>query len=130
MRLDATGLLILQSSVAFDDFQEGVSVLPVALLVGVTQNLVGHVAVDHKSRLANQHALGQMGLEPEAAVMVGDSLRGDVEGAQALGMTAVWRRPPPRGTKEAADRPALRESIALDYVIDTLGELKSLPIFQ
>jgi putative hydrolase of the HAD superfamily len=32
--------------------------------------------------------LGRLGVEPEAAVMVGDSLLDDVEGARALGMTA------------------------------------------
>ena len=36
-----------------------------------------------------QAALGQLGVEPAAAVMVGDSLEEDVEGARALGMRAI-----------------------------------------
>jgi HAD superfamily hydrolase (TIGR01549 family) len=34
-------------------------------------------------------ALGQLGVEPEDAAMVGDSLEEDVEGARALGMRAI-----------------------------------------
>jgi putative hydrolase of the HAD superfamily len=39
-----------------------------------------------------QYALDEMGLAPGETAMVGDSLRADVEGAQALGMMAIWRR--------------------------------------
>lgn len=77
-----------------------------------------------------QHALDHMGIEPEAVVMVGDSLRGDVEGSQALGMTAVWRRPPVgEPVEETEDRPEALESVVPDYTIDTLSELMGLPIF-
>lgn len=77
-----------------------------------------------------QHALDHMGIEPEAAVMVGDSLRGDVEGAQALRMTAVWRPPAPReDARETEDRPEPPASVVPDYVIETLSDLKGLPIF-
>ncbi len=79
------------------------------------------------------YALDRMGIEPEEAVMVGDSLRGDVEGSQALGMTAVWRRPPARGLADGSDKGPGEWSeapgpVVPDYVIDTLAELKSLPI--
>jgi HAD superfamily hydrolase (TIGR01549 family) len=39
-----------------------------------------------------QHALDALGVGPEETVMVGDSLRADVGGAKALGMTAVLKR--------------------------------------
>jgi phosphoserine phosphatase len=60
------------------------------------------------------HALHALGAEPGDAVMVGDSLRNDVDGALAAGLRAVWvnrdGRPRPQ------DRPDLRE-------IAGLGEL-------
>jgi putative hydrolase of the HAD superfamily len=37
-------------------------------------------------------ALAQVGVDADAAVMVGDSLKADVEGALAAGMRAVWLR--------------------------------------
>ena len=40
---------------------------------------------------------------PHEALMVGDSLRADVEGAIAAGMRAVWLR---RAGDEPAERPA------------------------
>jgi HAD superfamily hydrolase (TIGR01509 family) len=36
------------------------------------------------------HALRGVGVAPEEAAMVGDSLRKDILGAQALGMVAIW----------------------------------------
>jgi putative hydrolase of the HAD superfamily len=60
------------------------------------------------------YALNALGAEPGEAVMVGDSLRNDVDGALAAGLGAVWvnrdGRPRPQ------DRPDLRE-------IAGLGEL-------
>lgn len=68
-----------------------------------------------------QHALDILGVEPEEAVMVGDSLRADVAGAQALGMTAVWREHP--GIDEQAD------GVRPDFVVDELREVPQLPCF-
>jgi FMN phosphatase YigB (HAD superfamily) len=83
--------------------------------------------------------------------MVGDSLRADVEGAQAVGMTAVWRRvkkpDPPHEPEQVGevppDTPATRaqtgralgefgggENAEPDYTIHTLWELTELPIFR
>ncbi len=77
-----------------------------------------------------QYALDCMGVEPGVVVMVGDSLRGDVEGAQALGITAVWRRPPlGEPVEETEDKPEALESVVPDYTVDTLSELRNLPIF-
>lgn len=50
---------------------------------------------------------------PAEAVMVGDSWRGDVEGARAAGLRAVWFNP--------ARRPAPGDSA--DAIISDLGEL-------
>jgi HAD superfamily hydrolase (TIGR01549 family) len=37
------------------------------------------------------HALNGLGVPPEEAAMVGDSLRADVAGAKRLGMVAIWK---------------------------------------
>lgn len=68
------------------------------------------------------HALDALDLSPQETAMVGDSLRADVGGAQALGMTAVWRRRP--GSQEAQD------GVRPDFVVDELRELLSLPILR
>jgi HAD superfamily hydrolase (TIGR01549 family) len=39
-----------------------------------------------------QYALDEMQIDARETAMVGDSLRADVQGSQALGMTAIWRR--------------------------------------
>ena len=69
-----------------------------------------------------QHALDALDVGPESAVMVGDSLRADVAGAQALGMTAVWRRY--AATVEPLD------GIRPHFVVDELRELLDLPVLQ
>ena len=69
-----------------------------------------------------QHALATLGVAPEETVMVGDSLRADVEGAQALGMTAVWRKH--HALKEKMDH------IEPEFTINELGELLTLPCFH
>jgi HAD superfamily hydrolase (TIGR01549 family) len=97
-----------------------------------------------------EHVFEQMRIDPRETAMVGDSLRADVEGAQALGMTAIWRRvrkaDPPHEPEQVgevpAETPATRaqtgralgdfgggESAVPDYTIHTLWELTELPIF-
>lgn len=49
------------------------------------------------------HALNALHVFPEQAIMVGDSLRSDVAGAQKLGIFAVWK-PKPRIREEVASR--------------------------
>jgi putative hydrolase of the HAD superfamily len=39
-----------------------------------------------------EYTLEEMKLDPRETAMCGDSLRADVQGAQAIGMTAIWRR--------------------------------------
>lgn len=103
-----------------------------------------------------QYTLDEMKLAPEECVMVGDSLKADVQGSQALGMTAVWRRirkpdPPyepevvgqgPHGDgdyKAAATRAqtgralgnyAEGEGASPDFTIWNLIELTELPILK
>ncbi len=68
------------------------------------------------------HALDALGVEPEETVMVGDSLRADVAGAQALGMIAVWRRLP-----NAAGN---MDGVQPDFVVDELRQIPQLPCFR
>lgn len=64
-----------------------------------------------------EHALGRLGCLPDETVMVGDSLRHDIAGAQALGIRTVWMNrhgiaapESPRPTATASD---LRELVAI-----------------
>lgn len=75
-----------------------------------------------------RHAIEALGVTPEETALVGDSLRADVAGSQALGMTAVWKRnhaSPADSGLDPNDR-----SITPDYVIETVGDLPGLPIFD
>ena len=81
------------------------------------------------------HALESLGLAAESAVMVGDSLRADVAGAKALGMTTVWKRDSrtldsyiERDMTEPED--GGETAAAPDFVVDDLRELMSLPLFS
>ena len=99
-----------------------------------------------------QYTLDEMGIDPRETAMVGDSLRADVQGSQALGMTAIWRRvrkpdPPheaeqvgevPADTRRGATRAdtgralgdwAGGEDAVPEFTIHTLWELTELPIF-
>jgi len=69
-----------------------------------------------------EHTLEALAIAPQDAVMVGDSLRADVAGAQALGMTAVWRKP-----RKLLEEP---DGIRPHFVVDELRQLLDLPVFQ
>jgi putative hydrolase of the HAD superfamily len=69
-----------------------------------------------------EHAIEQLDIKAEDAVMIGDSLRADVSGSQALGMTAIWRRHPK--TRDQVD------GVKPDFVVDELREIPSLPCFS
>jgi HAD superfamily hydrolase (TIGR01549 family) len=75
-------------------------------------------------------ALEKLTASAQGAAMVGDSLRADVEGAKALGMTAIWRRPVTGEPVEATEDEPEPGSVAPDYAVDNIGELKDLPIFS
>lgn len=79
-----------------------------------------------------EHTLEAMRLQPEETAMVGDSLRADVAGSKALGIVGIWRKPPKgEPVEETEDEPAEDQaSVAPDYTIETLAELKDLPIFR
>ncbi len=104
-----------------------------------------------------EHVLQTMNVDPAETAMVGDSLKADVQGAQALGLTAIWRRvrkpdapheaeqvgEVPATMRPTADgRPATRletgralgefgggDGVTPDYMIYTLWELTQLPLF-
>jgi FMN phosphatase YigB (HAD superfamily) len=71
-------------------------------------------------------ALEELGVAAGEAVMVGDDLRADVMGAKALGMVAVWKRPPGAELRPVAL--ADGSLVEPDFVIDTPGELLTLPL--
>ncbi|MGB6837321.1 MAG: HAD hydrolase-like protein, partial [Dehalococcoidia bacterium] len=78
-----------------------------------------------------------LAVSPQEAMMVGDSLRADVGGAQPLGMLTVWRRNHPAGKEghsSVQDGPAgtTAESAHAqpDYVVESLWEVIQLPIFR
>ncbi|HNR02138.1 MAG TPA: HAD family hydrolase [Anaerolineaceae bacterium] len=69
-------------------------------------------------------ALNTLGLTPERAVMVGDTLTADILGAQNAGLRAVWittRADHPENTR-------VRDRINPDAVVQNLSEL--LPVLQ
>ena len=97
--------------------------------------------------------LQAMNVEASETAMVGDSLRADVQGSQAVGMTAVWRRirkpDPPHEPEQVGEVPAdtpapatradtgralgnyaESEDAVPDFTIWTLRELTELPIFS
>ena len=77
-----------------------------------------------------EYALEAMGITLEETAMVGDSMRADVEGSKALGMTAIWRRPPlDEPVEPSADPPEVYGSVRPDYAIDTLSDIRGLPPF-
>jgi len=63
------------------------------------------------------HTLRTLGVAPDEAIMVGDNIRRDVQGAQAVGIRGVW-------IGEAA--PAADAPIQPDITIRTLAELPAL----
>jgi len=70
-----------------------------------------------------------MRLEADECVMVGDSMRADVEGARTLGMKAIWIRPPVGEPVEATTDEPEAGPLAPDYAIESIGELPALPLF-
>jgi putative hydrolase of the HAD superfamily len=75
-------------------------------------------------------ALELMRLEAHECVMVGDSLRADVEGARTLGMTTVWTRPPADEPVEATTDQPEPGPVEPDYAVDRISDLPALPIFS
>ena len=68
-----------------------------------------------------EYALAEMRVVPEQCMMVGDRPRADIEGAKALGMTAVWVR---NCSKVFTGR------VRPDYTIERPRQLIDLPIFK
>lgn len=74
---------------------------------------------------AYAHALAELNVPPERAVMVGDSLSADVAGASAAGMTTVWMR----GVVAPGATPAAGDP-SPHYAIDAPAELLRLPMLD
>jgi putative hydrolase of the HAD superfamily len=64
-----------------------------------------------------EHALGLLGADKAETVMIGDSLKKDIAGAQQLGMTAVWMNP---DGKEPED------GVVPDHEVRSLTEFEAL----
>jgi HAD superfamily hydrolase (TIGR01662 family) len=78
-----------------------------------------------------QYALETLDIDASEAVMVGDNLRADVEGAKTLGMTTVWRRPHLGEGQEATETELeVTGPLAPDYAVNEIGEMKGLPLFE
>lgn len=78
----------------------GTIALAVATASGLPPEVVGK-PMPHIFRAA----LARLGVPPEEAVMVGDSLRSDIVGAQAVGLRTIWLAP--RGATPGEIRPDL-----------------------
>lgn len=74
-----------------------------------------------------RRALDDLRVAPAEAAMVGDQLRADVMGAKAIGMIAIWKRPPGWEQQPPARLPDSTPALP-DYTIDDIGELLDLPI--
>lgn len=77
-----------------------------------------------------QHALNAIQVPPEQAVMVGDSLRADIAGAQGLGIFSIWKpKPAWRSHIHAIPvKPGANSATAVDttlYHVPTSAELPS-----
>ncbi len=72
-----------------------------------------------------EHALLQLGSDPERTVMIGDSLVRDVDGAIAAGLQGVWVNR--SGQPRPVDRPDLVEVTTLSDLPATLGRLANIP---
>jgi HAD superfamily hydrolase (TIGR01450 family) len=86
----------------------GAIVEAVAAAAGVQPVVVGKPE-PHLFRVA----LERLGLEPRAAVMVGDSIHSDIRGAQAVGLRTIWIAPPDAGATD----------VCPDLTIRTYAEL-------
>jgi ribonucleotide monophosphatase NagD (HAD superfamily) len=66
-------------------------------------------------------ALGDMGLGPEQAVMIGDDIQTDVAGAQSAGMRGVLVR-----TGKFREENTRRSSIRPDLTIDSIRDIQKV----
>jgi putative hydrolase of the HAD superfamily len=72
-------------------------------------------------------ALARWNIQPEEAIMVGDSLQADIFGAQSLGMKGIWisRRAKVTADKELDIHPSF-SVVSLDEVLPTLEQLDQI----
>jgi FMN phosphatase YigB (HAD superfamily) len=77
----------------------------------------GEVGTGKPDPVVFAHAVEALGVEPGDAVMVGDNLLKDVDGAIAAGLGAIWVN------RDARPRPGGRSSV---LEVRDLGELPAL----
>ena len=77
----------------------------------------GVVGSGKPNRAVFDHALGCLGVPPAAAVMVGDSLTRDMNGAQQLGMRTIWR---PAAGREPEWQPAVASLTQVPALLETI----------
>ena len=76
----------------------------------------GEVGFGKPDERAYMHALATLEARPSEAWMVGDNLEWDIEGAQQVGIHAIWIDTAGRGIPDS-------ESIRPDRIIETLSDL-------
>nr|WP_264474875.1 HAD family hydrolase [Salinirubrum litoreum] len=82
----------------------------------------GHDTPPKPDREPFERAVSALGVDPERAVMVGDSLSADVAGAQAVGIGAVYLAPDVERTDTTGDE----QSVDPDHRIAALSDLRHL----
>jgi putative hydrolase of the HAD superfamily len=77
----------------------------------------GDIGIGKPEAAVFEHALSLVGAAPADAVMIGDTIERDIDGALALGMRAIWinrfRRPRPPGRDDLVEITGLDELPAL-----------------
>ena len=81
-------------------------------VAGVRPEVIGKPA-PHLFRVA----LARLGVPPEDAAMVGDSLNSDVRGAQGVGLRTIWIAPP------GATSEGIRPDITIHHFDELTGRL-------
>jgi putative hydrolase of the HAD superfamily len=84
----------------------------VATAAGVRPEVIGKPA-PHLFRVA----LARLGVPPEDAAMVGDSLNSDVRGAQGVGLRTIWIAPPGATSED------IRPDITIHHFDELTGRL-------
>jgi putative hydrolase of the HAD superfamily len=82
----------------------------------------GEVGIAKPDGAIFRHALAELRTDASRAVMVGDSVPRDVDGALAAGLRAVWINR--SGQPRPADRPELIEIASLSDLTSVLAELR------
>jgi putative hydrolase of the HAD superfamily len=69
-----------------------------------------------------QKILDQWKIDPDAVVMIGDTLKEDILGAKQMGLRQIWLK----AQVDTPENRKLAETIEPDHIADTLGEIPAL----